>query len=46
MKPVFAGEGKRLVKKENREAFVELEVVGRVGSASVEVRGWGANVSD
>jgi hypothetical protein len=42
---MVAGEGKRFVKKEKREAFAELEVVGRAGSASVEVRGW-AKVSD
>jgi hypothetical protein len=45
MEPMFAGEGKRFVKKEKREAFVEVEVVGRAGS-SVEVRGSVAKVSD
>lgn len=36
MDPVFPGEGKRLVMKEKREAFVEFAVVGRGGSASME----------
>ena len=36
MEPVLPGEGKRLVMKENREAFVEFAVLGRGGSASME----------
>lgn len=39
MAPVFAGEGKRFVMKEKREALVEFAVVGRGGSASTEGRG-------
>ena len=36
MEPVLPGEGKRLVMKEKREAFVEFAVLGRGGSASME----------
>jgi len=46
MPPVFAGDGKRLVMKEKREAFVEFAVVGRGGSASTEGREDGLGMSD
>jgi hypothetical protein len=46
MPPVFAGDGKRLVMKEKREAFVEFAVVGRGGSASTEGRKVVVTISD
>lgn len=42
----LAGDGKRLVMKEKREAFVELDVVGRGGSASTEGRDVALTMSD
>lgn len=42
----MAGDGKRLVMKEKREAFVELDVVGRGGSASTEGRDVALTMSD